>query len=552
MSHLRTFACLSFALPVYTTLAATLPPDAGQSIRTIETTPLTIPPPQHLELTLPDRETSAPATGGQSLEVRGFRISGNRTLRESELLPLLNDLKGRSLTLGQLQGAAQRLSEYYRRQGYPLARAYLPEQEIQDGIVEIAVLEGRYDQVRLQNSSRVSSRVLKGPLGNLQSGDPVRAKSLERSLLLLSDLPGADVRATLRPGSSVGTSDLIVEARPAPLVSGSIDADNYGNRYTGEYRLGGTLELNSPLTLGDRLTLRGMVSNEEQTYLRAAYQLPIGPLGTQLGLSYSDMEYDLGKEFNDLDAHGNARIASAFLLQPLVRSRNFSLYSHLQFDYKRLEDDIDLFDSKSDKHLYNWSFGFSGNGQDNLGGGGVTSFAVVYTHGDLNIGSGSVETLDQATARTQGRFNKLNPSLLRLQRLSQRFSLYLRAEGQFSDSNLDSVEKFWLGGPYGVRAYPQGEAPGDEGWLTNLELRYALTPAWQLMAFFDHGEVRLNKDTWDDGDNHRSLSGAGVGVNLDYRGWRLNAVSAWKLGNKDPQSDDDRTPRVWVQIACTF
>ncbi|MFC0708151.1 ShlB/FhaC/HecB family hemolysin secretion/activation protein [Azorhizophilus paspali] len=91
--------------------------------------------------------------------------------------------------------------------------------------------------------------------------------------------------------------------------------------------------------------------------------------------------------------------------------------------------------------------------------------------------------MDAATARTQGSFNKWNPAILRLQRLTEGLSFYIHLQAQLSDGNLDSAEKFWLGGPYGVHAYPQGEATGDHGWLANIELRYALTPAWQFSTF---------------------------------------------------------------------
>ena len=109
-----------------------------------------------------------------------------------------------------------------------------------------------------------------------------------------------------------------------------------------------------------------------------------------------------------------------------------------------------------------------------------------------------------------------------------------------------------LGGAYGVRAFPQGEASADEGWQANVELRYALTPAWQLSAFVDHGEVRLNKNAWTDEDNRRSLSAAGVGASWAAYGWRVSASAAWKLGGGKPQSDDDKSPRAWVQAIRYF
>ncbi len=531
-------------------MAATLP-DAGQSQQNIDQRPLQLPGKQRLELNLPDAPSTEAKAGGPSLQVNRFILQGNSVIASGELLPLLADLQGRTVTIGELQAGANRITALYRERGYPLARAYIPAQEIDGGVVQIAVLEGRLGEVQVNNASRVSAAALT-PIESLKAGEAVRSAALERSLLLLADTPGVEVKSTLKPGASVGATDLLVDVQPGPLLSGSIDADNYGNRFTGEYRLGGTLNVNSPLGLGDRLSLRAMGSDEDQQYGRIAYQLPIGPWATQVGVAYSDMDYQLAKDFDDLKAHGNARITSAYAIQPLVRSRDFSLYAQLQYDDKRLKDDIDQFDSKSDKRSRVVTTSLNGNSRDQLFGGGVNSFALAWSQGSLNIDGAANQRVDDLSAGTQGRFHKLNPSLVRLQRLTNRFSLYGQLQGQWADGNLDSSEKLSLGGAYGVRAYPQGEASGDQGWLANLELRYALTEAWQLNTFVDHGEVRLNKDTWSDGENHRRLSGAGVGARWAAHSWQISATSAWKLGNADPQSDVDRSPRVWVQVVRFF
>ncbi|QMV66136.1 ShlB/FhaC/HecB family hemolysin secretion/activation protein [Pseudomonas berkeleyensis] len=543
-------AGLAASLFTLSTLAATAP-DAGQAQQGIDQAPLQLPDRQRLEINLPDAPDDPAAEAGPRLQVNGFVLDGNQAMSSAELLAQLDDLTGRELTVGQLQGAANRITRLYRERGYPLARAYLPAQEIEGGRVKIAVLEGRFGQVQLNDQAGLRGSAL-APLATLQAGDAVQGKPLERSLLLLQDTPGIEVKSTLRPGTSTGTADLLVDVQSAPLISGSVDADNYGNRFVGEYRLGGTLNLNNPLGFGDRLTLRAMGSEEDQRYGRIAYQLPLGPWATQFGVAYSDMDYQLGKDFEDLDAHGNARITSVFALQPLVRSRDFSLYGQLQFDDKRLKDDIDLFDQKSDKRARVTIVSLTGNSRDMLLGGGVNSFALAWSQGSLNIDGAAAQRADDFTSGTAGQFHKLNPSLVRLQRLSERFSLYTQLQGQWADGNLDSSEKLYLGGAYGVRAYPQGEASGDQGWLANVELRYALNEAWQLSTFVDHGQVRLNKDTWADENNHRSLSGTGIGARWAANGWQISAVAAWRLGNADAESDVSRTPRVWAQVVRAF
>lgn len=525
-------------------------PDAGQSMREMEAAPLQLPSRPGLKLDVPVSEDRSVAPGGATVRVEGFTLSGNETIGDAQLLPLLDDLKGRELGLAELQAGVARITAYYRAQGYVLARAYLPAQEVGDGRVRIAVLEGRYGQIQVDNQSRAGGWAL-APLQSLQAGDTVRADALERSLLLVSDLPGVSVDATLRPGASVGASDLLVNVKPGPLVSGSVDLDNYGSRYTGQWRLGGTLNLNNPLKMGDAASLRLMGTDEHQTYYRMAYQLPIGPWATRVGASYSNMRYELARDFDVLDAHGRAQIASGYLIQPLLRSRDFNLYGQLQYDYKRLHDKVDLLAYDTLKHSRVWTASLTGDARDGLGGGGVTSFALSYSSGRLALNGALDQAIDDLTAKTAGNFQKLTASVLRLQRLNDQFSLYTRLQGQWAGKNLDSSEKLGLGGAYGVRGYPQGEASGDQGWMGSMELRYAFAPAWHVGAFVDHGRVTIDKKPWAAGDNHRDLSATGLTLGWAQYGWQLSAVAAWRLGS-EPQSDSDRKPRVWVQLLRYF
>jgi len=526
--------------------------DAGQSLQSLNQKPLSLPERQTLELNLPSVPADAnTAPGAGTLVVEAFVFEGNAALPDSQLQPLLADLRGQRVTLAALQAGLQRITDLYRAQGYPLARAYLPAQSVEQGQVRVGILEGRYGTVRAENAAQLRGFAL-APLAQLETGQQVQDQPLTRNLLLLQELPGNDARATLQPGASTGTSDLLVDMRTGNRVSGSVDADNYGNRYIGQYRLGGSVNVNNPLSLGDRLSLRATGSDEDQRYGRIAYQVPVSAWSTQLGVAYSEMSYELGRNFADLDAHGNARVASLFALQPLVRRRGLTLDAQLQFDAKRLRDIIDAFDDRLDKRSRVVIASLNGSSQDDLWGGGVSSFSLAWSHGELDIAGAAKRLEDQNTAGTRGSFNKLTPSLVRLQRLPQRFSLYTQLQGQWADRNLESSEKFYLGGAYGVRAYPQGEASGDQGWLANLELRYALTPTWQLATFLDHGQVRVNRDPWTAEDNHRGLSGTGVGATWAAHGWRVNAVAAWKLGNAEPTSDADRSPRIWAQVSRFF
>ena len=538
---------LAVSLLALSVHAATQPPvDAGLLQQNLDKAPLQLPGKQRLNLTLPDTPADEARSGGPTLQVADFILEGV-SVDSLQLLALLDDLKNRRLTFGELQAGANRITRWYREQGYPLARAYIPAQEIDAGVLRIAVLEGRFGQVQISNRAGLRGGA-RAPLAALQPGDTVRAATLERSLLLMQDTPGVAVSSTLRPGSHTGETDLLVDVQRAPLLSGALDADNYGNRYTGEYRLGASLQLNGLAGLGDRLSLRAMTSDQMLLHGRIAYQLPLGPWATQVGAAYSSMHYELGKDFEDLKASGTANIASLYAIQPLLRSRDLSLSLQAQLDSKDLQDDIDLYNEQNGKQADVFSLTLSGNSRDAWQGGGMNSFALALSTGSLDIENAAQRQNDRQTARTQGSFLKLNPSLVRLQRLTDTLSLYTQVQGQWANGNLDSSEKFSLGGAYGVRAYPQGEASGDLGWLANVEVRYALSDAWQLNGFLDHGQVRINQDAWTSDDNSRSLSGAGVGASWTGYGWQVNGVAAFKLGGEEAESDKDRGARLWVQV----
>jgi hypothetical protein len=206
------------------------------------------------------------------------------------------------MTLSGLRAMAARIADYYHKNGYFLAQAYLPAQDIQGGVVTIAVIDGQYGKVTLNNQSRVSDGLANNLLGGLNAGDAITSAALENRLLLLSDLPGVKVSSTLLPGASPGASDLVVNLTPGERISGSVDADNAGNRYTGQYRLGATVNWNEPTGLGDVASLRVLTAGAGLNYARGSYQLHAGK--ATVGVAYSYLHYALGREFDSLDAHG--------------------------------------------------------------------------------------------------------------------------------------------------------------------------------------------------------------------------------------------------------
>lgn len=531
-------------------------PSAGQAIRDIEATQPALPPPtDDVQLDVPkaERSTSAADASGVRLQVKAFVIEGNQVFSDQDLQPLLDDLRGRELDLDGLRDAAQRITAHYQQQGYLLARAFLPAQEIDGGVVRIEVMEGRYGRVELSNQSRARDGVLRGPLAALDDGAAVNSADLERSLLLLNDLPGVRVKGTLRAGQAPGTSDLLVEAQPGPWASGSLEADNFGGYHTGEFRLGGSFNLNNPLGLGDQLNVRLLGSDRDQRYWRSAYQLPLGPWSTRVGAAYSHMSYELNrKRLKKLQINGQASVQSLFLAQPILRGRTFDLSAQLQYENKQLRDDIDLFELSKRKHIELWTLSLGGNRQDRFLGGGYNQFSLSYGSGRLTFDDAFEQRLDRYSAATGGGFAKTNLQVARLQRLGNRFQLYAQVNAQWTSANLDSSEKMGLGGPYGVRAYPLSAGIGDQGWQAGLELSYALAPGWQLSLFADKGYVQVNRLPWTSEINTQRLQAAGLGARWSGDQRQLNLTSAWPLDNQKAGDGPERTPRIWVSATQFF
>jgi hemolysin activation/secretion protein len=527
---------------------------AGSQMQQIPPVPA---PPQAFPEVRIDRGSAPAATlpQGTAIQVNSLRLTGQTQYSEATLLAVTGFTPGSQLNLTELRGMAAKISAFYNQNGFFVAQAYLPAQDIKAGAVTIAVIEGRYGKVTLNNQSKLSTGLANGPMGGLNSGDLVATAPLEERLLLLSDIRGVNVKSTLSPGAAVGTSDLLVDVTPGKTIDGEIDADNAGNYYTGENRLGATVNLNNLAGLGDVASLRVMTSGPGLNYARGSYQVQLGR--ATAGVAYSALRYELGHGYESLQANGTSKIASIYGIYPLIRSRNDNLYARLDYDHKTMQDRVDANSppTVTDKKAKVLTATLYGDRRDSLGGGGVTNYSLAWSAGDVQS-----TPAPSTTPSTDGSFNKLGFNLSRLQQLSGPLSLYAGVKGQLVSRHLDSSEQMELGGMYGVRAYPEGEAFGDQGYVLNLEARMLLPKfspdmpgQMQLIGFVDTGTISTNKDAWGAGQNARTLSAAGVGLTwAENNNFLVRAYYARKLGDEVATSAPDKSGRFWLQLVKYF
>lgn len=509
----------------------------------------------------PVRELGKPADDVR-MDVLGYKVIGLSEADPAALERLLQQFAGKARGYEDISNAAAAATEYLQSElGYYLGYAYLPEQSPEGGIIQIAVMEGRLDQITLEwnPKSLIRQSVIESHLEAIRPGEILRVRDVERLVFVLNDLLGGSARFEVKAGRLPGTATLVVIPEPDARYTGQATLDNLGSRYSGEYRLGVGGSVMSPLGLGDGLSLNGMVSQTGGLgFGLLNYTLPVSRHGFKFGVSLSHMRYRLNEEDFPLGLTGTTDAYSLFALYPVVRGRNLNLFAQLGWDRKDFVDSQTALDIDSRKQTRLMWTGLAGDARDRLLGGGIMSFSAMLASGKV-IPENPAEGLDNDRS-----FTKLGLSASRLQAvIPNRFLLFARYNGQVAFANLDSTERFSLGGESGVRAYAPGEGAGDSAHVGTLEFRFLPPPQWfyiarelSLSAFGDWGYAKLRHDTSrqpSSFDNSVYLAGGGFGVTWERpQRSTVRASVAWRATGPGTSDSADRLPRFYFVATQAF
>jgi len=470
----------------------------------------------------------------QGFNIKSLVIEGNTIFSEEALVKAPGFDHPIEADMEEIHQMADRITSFYRDRGYPFALAYVPEQSVQDGEVIIKVIEGCWGQITATGDPALIAWAQRFLCG-LKPGCVIEEKSLERSILILGDQPGIEVSPLMCPGEKVGTGDLEVQVTEGAKCSGQARLDNHGNRYSGEYRGELTLRMNRAFAIGDELSLRTLYTRENMWLGQLDYSFAIGYSGLRGNVGYAHTAYDLMAPYEGYT--GTAKVSKAGLSYPLIRSRKTNLALYVTGQYKDLNNELSGA-SYEKKTSLSGIAGLQFDHRDSFGGGGIT-------YGDLSVTVGDLDS-DNAGA-VQGSFTKANLEVTRLQNLSSAFSLFVNASGQWSDSDLDSSESFTLGGANGVRAYPQGEASGSEGWLARAELRYFFGGSFAPFIFYDAGHISKDAST-----EERGIGGAGLGLRIVRGSQEVDIIAAWPTHGGPSRSDNTSAPLIWFTLTHSF
>jgi hemolysin activation/secretion protein len=489
-------------------------------------------------------------------ELKRLLIEGSTVYKNRQFLPLYRKFLGKQTTLAHIYRIANAITKKYRNDGYILSKAIVPAQKIDDGVVRVSIVEGSIDNVWVQGQVKGPRSLLNAYRKRLLNSSPLRAKDLERYLLLIDDLPGVSVKSVLTPSKDKpGTSDLtlIVDNKPVDAHAG---VDNRGTKFNGPIQLFAGASENSLMGGYERLGIQGVMASDpgELFYVNGFYEVPVTNEGTMFNLSGSFSNSQPGSSLEVFDVEGETFTFSAGLTHPFIRSRGENLRGHFSYTHRNTKTDI-LGTLDSEDRLRIVQLGAAYDYADRFRGVNLFSFNVSQ---GLNL-LDATEPGSLNLSRSQGKsdFTKITGKLQRLQQLAPAWMLMFSAAGQYAFEKLLASEEFGVGGLGFGRAFDPSEITGDQGVAFKLELQRAFQLKkkflrnLQAYAFVDYGSV-WNRISTVTGERQQELTSAGIGTRFNLNEYLSGYVEVAKPLDREVASEGNKDPRVFFSLSARY
>ncbi|MDZ7957636.1 MAG: ShlB/FhaC/HecB family hemolysin secretion/activation protein [Aulosira sp. DedQUE10] len=483
--------------------------------------PQPLPANEQQPIPTPSPATSTPADPAINIVVRKIEVIGSTILNPEEIAAITKPLEGRSVTLAELQGAVDSISELYLNRGYITSRAILTEQTIADGVVQIQVIEGGVEKIEVLGTEKLNPSYVRSRL-QLGTVSPLSKDKLEDQLRLLKADPlFTNVEAYLKQGTELGQSILTVRVQESPIFYGFVGIDNYSPPSVGSERFGGVI--------GDR-NLTGNGDEISASYYRSTtggsnaydfkYRLPVNAMnGTvQLRIAPSNSKIT-DPVFADFGIRSDSNLYEISYRQPLIRNPREEFALSLGFSWQ--DGQTFLFNDTPTP------FGIGPDAQGNSRTR-VLKFGQDYLKRDLqgawalrsqfNIGLDLFDVTSNPDPIPDGQFFSWLTQVQRVQRLGKDNLLIAQADLQLTPDSLLPSQQFIIGGGQSLRGYRQNARSGDNGFRVSIEDRIVLEydnsgqPTMQLAPFIDLGAVWNKSDNPNKLTNQNFLAGLGLGL----------------------------------------
>ena len=527
-------------------------------------------PPRPLPKVQKPIEQKEPIVENQIVEIKKFLFSGNKLLTDKELQDVVAKWKDKKLTFDDLQNVIVDIQEYYSTKNR-IAKAILPEQEIKDGTINIAITEGVLGDVvveRINPKSRISADTVKKYFKGEKDSVYIDTKDLQRKIFILSDLAGVNAIGTYEQGKKEGESDFKVTIEDTPFFSGDIAAANFGSKSTGSNQALANVSFNNISGIGDLFSINGIKSSGSD-YVQGSYAIPILYDGLKLALNTSKLNYQTIPSFSPTNqSKGDAKTYTANFTYPIFRADTSNVNAKVGYEIKDyLNTNVLTAATISDYKINNLTAGLNGflytDDRSSL------TYNVNVIFGKLKIKDSSQETSDNTSAKTKGSFEKLAFNISRNQTLTdlKNTNWIISVDGQTANKNLNSSEQISLGGPYAVRAYPTGQGSGSQGVILKTELQYPYDKNFSIGPFIDVGFIKQYINTYTDwqgstrAKNNYSLAATGIAGTYKYNDLNVNGTLAYRIGDNPLRTstgeqlnvdNDYKSIQAWMRISYNF
>ncbi len=505
---------------------------------------------------LPQDQDEATMAG---VYVKDIIIEGNTVIDTETLNKIVEPYKDRELTLEEMGELTDSITLAYQEQGYILARAYLPEQEIVDGVIKIAIAEGKIGKIKVSGYTHYKEDVLKRYFQQQQKHGVIKESLLEKGLLMTTDIPNVKTSVVLKEGEQPGEVDVILDTKDSSVVTlgldVSLDYNNYGSDLIGKHRYGTSIDF-SDHYIGSKLNLRIVTGGnpDDSGLFTGDWTIPINSYGTNIGLDYLHSNYAVGEALAELGMAGRTEMYGAKIEHPIFKKKNMNLYFSFGHENK-YNKNIILDATRSIDELKEQYVKFNFDNLDRFLGKNILSFG--YTWGAVEFD----RTVATSRLGADRGFDRFNLNFARIQKIYGYTNIMLRSTVQYSDKRLVPMEQMGIGGYGTVRGYTPSKALGDSGYSFSAELMFAppliaektlfgqrIAQLAQFAIFWDHGQVfTTDFDSTLDDYNSQYLSGYGVGVRLFYKD---RFTLKYDLGVPKDHLEDE--PKHFHYVLCTW
>ncbi|MDH6242323.1 hemolysin activation/secretion protein [Polynucleobacter sphagniphilus] len=525
----------------------------------------------------PKSEKKAPTENRvDKITVSHFTFEGNTLFSGKELDQVVAPWVNKTLQISELQDAAVAIQDFYSAH-QRIAQATLPPQEIKDGVVLIKILEGKMGAVIVEpvdispkTTARFSLERAKAYITQGTNGEVyINTQATERAMLLLNETPGVSATGAFEPGNDAGLSNFKVKLSDMPWFSGQAALSNYGSASTGVAQAIANLSLNNLSGLGDQVNLNA-IQSQGSGYVVGNYIVPIGYDGWKVGVQSSYLQYMTLPNWNaSTPSAGSAATFQANTTYALQRSQSANSTAKLSIE-NRAYNNVQIapvINTLSSYQLTAANASVSGDWATT--DGSIFNYSAGYVFGHLGIRNLAESQQDQNGVGTAGAYSKWTFSLTYAQDLSflsdttWTNSIY----GQFANKNLNSSEQIYMGGAYGVRAYPTSQGGGSQGAILSTELMHRLDENWQLGIFGDLGLVQQYVNLYSgwqgltNANNQYQLGDAGITAKYSYDKVLVTASLAARIGNNPLYNSSGqqlnvdnsyKSVQAWIRASIPF